>query len=338
MRHLAYTAIITALALLPAPASAMDKGMQQETMTPAFCDQIAATGSKWARLMVQPELYAARRDSYIATVKRCKADGLKVMVSIMHWYQTSPRLSAGQLAFASAIAARDLGPWADAWAPINEPNHPAFAVDWKPYLTATVRTAHPTAHRTVTYKRVAHGRYRRVWRDGAWRYRTTRRRRGHWRRTVKAWTTSAYTVDTVSVRTDVALARASRAAYDAAAAAIRRQDPTSLLVFGDTAWADGTFMKLMLAAKAGLPDADIVGIHYALPTQDVRDVAERLDAPMWVTEWGRVPSQQGDLAATLKTYRAAGVQVFIYYNGLAWNGTWRDQRLTLRNRKAFIEW
>lgn len=323
------------------PAQAMDKGAQQETSSPAYCDQIAKTGSKWARIMVQPELYAGRRDSYIATAKRCHDDdGLKVMVSIMHWYQTSPRLSADQLAFAAAVAAHDLGPWVDAWSPINEPNHPAFAVDWKPYLTATARVAHTTVHNAKSFERVKHGRFKRRWskRLHAWRFKRVKHHHGHWRKVVRTWTTTAYTTTTVAIRQDVAMARASRAAYDAATVAIRSEDPTALMIFGDTAWSDGGFMRLMISAKAGLPDADVAAIHYSLPNKDVRDVAKMLDVPMWVNEWGSVPSKQENVAATLNAQKAAGVKVSVYYNGLDWNGTWRDQRLTPSNYRAFKAW
>lgn len=326
MTRLVLTGIMAFL-LLAAPASAMELGMQQEPMTPTRCDQVASH-TPWVRIMVQPERWTTDRPRYRATIQRCKALGLRVIVTLTNMYPAAPRLTAGQLAFSAAAISRDLGPWVDAWSPINEPNHGMFTVAFDPYCTTTIRTANVAAKKTVRYKRVRRGKYRRVrsHKTGKWRYIKTRGRRGHWRKIVRIKRTTTITTSVVRLRVDVCMAQAARRAYDAAAVQIRRYDPTAKLIFGDTAGPGGEFMRFMIGGHT--PDADIVGIHYASPNNAVREVAARLKAPVWITEWGLTPSEQTKLAGSLNSFDAQGVALTVYYGALEADRKWRNQSLT----------
>jgi len=329
MRKLLITiALSLACVLSAAPAQAMDFGMQQEPMTAARCDQIAALNSRWVRIMVMPTRWADT--DYLGVVKRCKADGLKVMVSLMFW-QSHP--SPAYIAAFAAVAARKLGPYVDAWSPMNEPNHRYFQPAYNPYCSGPVTKT--TAARKVRFKRVRRGSWKRVRRHGEVRYRHVKHRRGRYRRVVRTRWATATRVEPLG--STVCLAITSRQAYDAAAAQVHHWDPSASLIIGDTAGQPITYLRAWFAASSKRPLGNILGVHYSVPTVSVRALAKANGLALWVPEAGMLPKEQALFAPWLKSLQQAGVKVVIYYNGLAADA-WRDQTLTPSARVIAAHW
>lgn len=171
MRHLAYTALITALALalaLAAPAHAgMTLGVQADQVMLSGTDaqrttmfgQARQLNSGWVRIMLREQLYDGQYWPLVNAMKAAHANGQKVMVSMYRW---GGGITPVQWQAFLNKAVPQLAPYVDAWGE-NEPNHPKFAPAMQTQCVvghaakATTVVVKGGVRLLVSYKRVGRG-------------------------------------------------------------------------------------------------------------------------------------------------------------------------------------
>jgi hypothetical protein len=329
--------VVLALALTPAGAQARTVlGYQSDTQlctdTTHTLDEMAGPANgHWLRLMVQPDR-PDLQDCYLRAVQEAHARRLGVFVTLMRWRGLSgaekPGVTSQEWATVAAHYARLLGPWVDAWSPLNEPNHRAFvpAVQ-KLCKTQTVTTSTAKLVKVIRFKRARHGKYRR----SHHRYvRADRRFHGRRYRRVAFWKSNLVSVTGAYHHCQAEAAGAAyRRVFDAAVPQIRRYDPSAKIVVGDLApTTDRAFMNAFYAQNRAPVRADALGLHYADATwKPWYDFARAHGLAVWATEWATRPGSgkpQNGLTAGLTQMSALGAQVTIFYElygrpGAYWN-------------------
>jgi hypothetical protein len=219
-------------------------------------DEIAGPANgRWLRLMVQPDRPDLQA-CYLRAVQEAHARRLSVFVTLMRWRGLTgaqkPGVTPPEWATAAAHYARLLGPWVDAWSPLNEPNHRAFVP-----AVQTVTTSTKKLVKVVRFKRARHGKYRR----SHHRYvRAGRRFHGRRYRRIAFWKSNMISVTGAYRHCQAEAAGAAyRRVFDAAAPQISHFDPTAKIVVGDMApTTDRAFMNAFYAENPASVRADVL--------------------------------------------------------------------------------
>src|SRR6476659_6444912 len=100
----------------------MQLGMESDQAlkydTAAYLARTDGVGATWMRLTVGSGHWPTEADAYVNAAAAAQADGKRVLVTLMSWQQyPTPEEWA---AFAQQVVAR-MGPYVDAWSPLNEP-------------------------------------------------------------------------------------------------------------------------------------------------------------------------------------------------------------------------
>lgn len=370
--------VLAAALVLCAPAVAqarMQVGYQSDpqVIDPRTGEQtldfMRAHGGQWVRLMLQEQqmpvgpragdaLAKMRAAQFELALRRAHERGLKVLVTMLRWQGVRggerPSPTAGEWGVFSSWAAARFGRYVDAWAPVNEANHPAFRIASAQTCTMSRRGGTATVVRhgmryVIRYRKVkpGAGRYRRIVytihskRNGTWQKISYKRSRGRKARYVRIRRRVPFAAQVrVATSYDLRVCSAQqqldayRSAYDASAAAIRasyrgQRLVQPLLVAGDFAprhyWKE---VADFFAARRAAPDVDVLGLHaYGDPAappvaattmagvEYAVQWARKRGMAAWVTEWGcHNPAPAGCWANGARRFERAGIGVVIAYH------------------------
>jgi hypothetical protein len=329
---------------ITSPASATELGYQDDEMfkfnPDAAWSRAEGVDATWIRIMVPDSHWKWESDMYVRIAREAKAREMNVMATLMAW-QSQPTVAQWQ-AYSKSVYAK-LGPYVDAWSPMNEPNHPKFMP--KVDTTCVIHnstTSTPRQHLIPgmkywkrvgsgkgTHKRVIkHKKHKRVI-----KYKRAKGKRAKWKRIVTQDVMNIEYVTTVRQEnkcTTENMAKQYRKVYDATAPVLAQGG--AKVIVGDLCPSPNQILFMNKFYEGGDPRVKphaFAGHPYAY-TQDMLEVGEETGLKVWATEWGFDPRKgatAADWIARWNLLEQNGVEVSFIYDvlGGGWNTRMTDE-------------